>query len=146
MEIAGLSFREVWLVDYEFHAPPGERPEAICLVARKLGAKRLIRLWGDEIKRLDRPPYPIDEQVLFVAYYASAELNCHLALDWELPERVLDLFIEFRALTNGKELPCGPGRLGLVWSRQLWRCEKERHARACNPRRSMDPGRAVGAS
>ena len=116
MEIAGLSFREVWLVDYEFHAPPGERPEAICLVARKLGGNRLIRLWEDEIKRLDSPPYPIDEQVLFVAYYASAELNCHLALDWELPERVLDLFIEFRALTNGKELPCGPGLLGaLAW-------------------------------
>ena len=116
MEIAGLSFREVWLVDYEFHAPPGERPEAICLVARELGGNRLIRLWEDEIKRLDRPPYPTDEQVLFVAYYASAELNCHLALDWELPERVLDLFTEFRVLTNGKELPCGSGLLGaLAW-------------------------------
>ena len=116
MGIAGEPFREVWLVDFEFSAPPGERPAVVCLVARELNSGRLIRLWEDEIAQLDRPPYPTDRQSLFVAYYASAELGCHLALGWPLPECVLDLFVEFRVLTNGKELPCGAGLLGaLAW-------------------------------
>jgi hypothetical protein len=51
---------------------------------------------------------------LFVAYYASAEFSCHLALGWPLPERVLDLFAEFRALTNGKDPPAGDGLLGAL--------------------------------
>jgi hypothetical protein len=49
----------------------------------------------------DAPPYPTDGGCLFVAYYASAELGCHLALGWPLPERILDLFAEFRIQTNG---------------------------------------------
>ena len=40
---------------------------------------------------------------MFVAYYASAELCCHLSLGWELPTNILDLFIEFRRLTNNSE-------------------------------------------
>jgi hypothetical protein len=38
---------------------------------------------------------------LFVAYYASAELGCHKALGWPMPINILDLFTEFRELTNG---------------------------------------------
>jgi hypothetical protein len=53
---------------------------------------------------------------LFVAYYAAAELGCHLALGWPLPRRVLDLFAEFRVRTNGLALPHGAGLLGaLLW-------------------------------
>ena len=47
------------------------------------------------------PPYPIGPDSLFVAYSAAAELGCHLALGWPLPERVLDLYFEFKYLTNG---------------------------------------------
>ncbi|MFO0892581.1 MAG: DNA polymerase, partial [Isosphaeraceae bacterium] len=54
--------------------------------------------------------------MLFVAYYASAELGCHLALEWPMPERVLDLYAEFRCLTNGLDPYCGNGLLGaLAW-------------------------------
>jgi DNA polymerase I len=42
---------------------------------------------------------------LFVAYYASAEISCHLG--WPVPPRVLDLFTEFRCLTNGKPTTAG---------------------------------------
>jgi hypothetical protein len=53
---------------------------------------------------------------LFVAYYASAELGCHLALDWVMPERVLDLYVEFRNIANGHSPPHGFGLLGaLAW-------------------------------
>jgi hypothetical protein len=52
--------------------------------------------------------------VLFVAYYAPAEWSCFLALGWPLPVRILDLYIEFRAKTNGLALPVGRGLLGAL--------------------------------
>jgi hypothetical protein len=52
--------------------------------------------------------------VLFVAYYASAEINCHLALHWQVPKRVLDLFTEFRNWTNGIPTTNGAGLLGAL--------------------------------
>ena len=52
--------------------------------------------------------------MLFVAYYASAELGCHLALGWPMPERILDLYVEFRNPTNGLHKPAGAGLLGAL--------------------------------
>ena len=60
------------------------------------------------------PPFPVDAGVLFVAYCASAELGCFLALDWRLPARVLDLYAEFRCATNRITLPIGAGLLGAL--------------------------------
>ncbi len=105
-------FREVWFVDFEFSAPPGERPDPICLVAREWSSGRTLRIWQDTLKKLKGPPYPIGDDSLFVAYYASAELGCHLALGWPLPANVLDLFVEFRNRTNGNPPPCGASLLG----------------------------------
>jgi hypothetical protein len=60
------------------------------------------------------PPYPIGPDSLFVAYLASAELGCHLALGWPLPARVLDLYVEFRNAANGTKPPNGFGLLGAL--------------------------------
>jgi DNA polymerase I len=49
-----------------------------------------------------------------VAYYASAELGCHLALGWPMPCRILDLCAEFRRATSGLPVPCGRGLLGAL--------------------------------
>ncbi len=108
-----LPFRQIWAVDFEFIAHPGERPKPICLVARELRSDALIRLWQDELQRPD-PPFPIDESALFVAYYASAELGCFKVLDWPMPARILDPYGEFRALTTGLPVPCGKGLLGAL--------------------------------
>jgi len=109
-----FGFGEIWGVDFEFQALPGDLPDPICLVARELISGRLIRLWKDELKKLRQPPYPIGASSLVIAYYASAEMGCHLALGWALPERLLDLFAEFRNLTNGRDTPCGSGLLGAL--------------------------------
>jgi DNA polymerase I len=115
-QVGGYTFREVWAVDFEFTAPPGERPTPICLVAWELGTGRKIRLWHDELAKLHQPPYATDRDSLVVAYYASAEIGCHLVLGWPLPVNVLDLYTEFRNLMNGLKPPCGTGLLGaLVW-------------------------------
>jgi len=116
IQIGGMRFREVWLADFEFSAPPGERPTPVCLVAWDLGRGKKMRIWQDELTRLREPPYSCGPESLFVAYYASAEMGCHLALGWTLPAKVLDLFAEFRNHTNGLPLPCGAGLLGaLAW-------------------------------
>ena len=93
-------YREVWLADFEFSAPDGERPTPVCLVARELFSNRLVRLFADELQ--DRPPFPTDDNTLFVAYFASAEIGCFLALGWDVPRRILDLWTEQRVRTNGR--------------------------------------------
>jgi DNA polymerase I len=107
-----LPFREIWAVDFEFGSQPGENPEPVCLVAWELKSKRKIRLWRDQFGLV--PPYPTDPDVLFIAYYASAEISCHLALGWPVPQRVLDLFTEFRNHTNGIPTVSGAGLLGAL--------------------------------
>src|SRR5260370_18523417 len=105
-------FREIWLVDYEFVSLPGERPDPICLVAIEYWSGRKVRLWRDEFGK--RPPYSIGKNSLFVAYFASAELGCHLALGWPLPNHVLDLFTEFRNTHNGLPTVGGNGLVGAL--------------------------------
>jgi DNA polymerase I len=107
-----LPFAEIWAVDFEFGSKPGENPDPVCLVAWELRSGRRLRLWHDEFGAA--PPYSTGPDVLFVAYYASAEIGCHLSLGWPVPERVLDLFPEFRGHTNGTSTVSGAGLLGAL--------------------------------
>jgi hypothetical protein len=86
------------------------------MVAKELRSGHVIRAWRDELVDMDVPPFDVGSNSLFVAYLASAELHCHLALGWPLPQNVLDCFVEFRVLTNGHSTPRGRGLLGaLSW-------------------------------
>jgi hypothetical protein len=108
-----LPYRDVWGVDFEFHAPSGERPQPLCLVARELRSGALSRRWlADGAPAA--PPYDTGPESLFIAYYSSVEWSCHLALDWPLPVRILDLYAEFRCLTCGLPTPCGSSLLGAL--------------------------------
>ncbi|MDA1101928.1 MAG: DNA polymerase [Proteobacteria bacterium] len=106
-------------MDFEFGVQPGERPEPVCLVARELRSGELIRVWQDELYRLDRPPYGTGPEDLFVAYFASAELGCHRVLGWPMPERILDLYVEHKAQYNGVPAPAGYGLLGALTANGL---------------------------
>jgi DNA polymerase I len=105
-------FREVVLVDFEFTAIPGERQVPLCCVAFELRSGRKFRIWQNEFG--SAPPYATGSDVLFVAYYASAELGCYRAIGWSMPPRVLDLYVEFRNHTNGRRRPAGSGLLGAL--------------------------------
>ena len=90
--------------------------DPICLVAHEMNSSTTLRLWESELLGLSRPPFDLGRENLFVAYFATAELNCHLALGWPLPANVLDLYAEFRCLVNGLPTPHGRGLLGaLAW-------------------------------
>ena len=114
-ECVGLeSFDEIWCVDAEYSCHPGCQPEPICVVARELRSGRELRLWQDELATLSAAPFRTDERALFVSYAAPAEFSVFHALGWPAPARVLDLFVEFRAITNGLSTPSGAGLLGAL--------------------------------
>jgi hypothetical protein len=106
------TFREVVVVDFEFTALPGERPGPVCCVAHELKSGRRFRIFQDQFG--SAPPYASGRDVLFIAFYASAEAGCYRVLGWPLPERVLDVFAEFRVRTNGLPTPSGSGLLGAM--------------------------------
>ena len=109
MEIDGLPFDSITAMDFEFRAPPGERPNPICLVAKELATGITKHYWEEDLRALTEAPFPTGPKALSVAYYASAELGCFLALGWDFPLNMLDLFTEFRCLTNRK--PCSKAGL-----------------------------------
>ena len=106
------AFREVVLADTEFTTLTGERPDPVCLVAHELRSGCRFRIWQDQFG--STPPYATGPDVLFIAYYASAELGCYRVRSWPMPERILDLFVEFRNCTNGLPTPAGAGLLGAL--------------------------------
>jgi hypothetical protein len=112
MSTVPASFAEIVVLDFEFEVGHGERPLPICLVARELRANRTHRVFQSEFGAA--PPHATGPDVLFVAFYATAELGCYKVLGWRMPERILDLFTEFRNLTNGLPTPAGASLLGAL--------------------------------
>jgi hypothetical protein len=102
--------------DFEFElgsgVGSGERSDPLCLCARELRSGREIRLWRGEFG--PKPPFPTGPNRLFTAFYVSAELGCFRALSWPMPQRILDLFTEFRCGTNGLAVPAGNGLIGAL--------------------------------
>jgi hypothetical protein len=113
-------YREVWVEDFEFVSPPGERPAPVCWVGHELKSGRTVRLWRDDLRTLRESPAPVGRDTLHVGFFTSAEWGCYLALDWPVPSRVVDLYAEFRLATNfalgkaerAKLLPAGGGLIG----------------------------------
>jgi len=93
-------FRELSVVDCEFIPQPDGTVRVICCVWLELRTNRLQRLWHTEFG--ETPPYGTGPDCLIIAYQASAEASCHLALGWARPERILDLYNEHRWLINGE--------------------------------------------
>jgi len=93
------SFQERWVLDYEFLAGSGEPQTPICYVAKNVDTGEVIRHWisGNE----NAPEYPVHDKALIVAYFASAEMGCHIPLGFQIPPYLLDLYTEFRVRTNG---------------------------------------------
>lgn len=106
-------YREIITADFEFRGDDGDQPIPICYVAHELksGRKHRVWLWGNPPAA---PPHSTGSDVLFVAYFASAELNCFRVLGWPIPQRILDPYVEFRAQTCGLKRPFGSSLLGVL--------------------------------
>jgi len=107
----------IFVVDFEFHPEYGREgnlPVPICMVVRIWSSGYIRRYWRDELLQMSTAPFPTGDKALCVAYYASAEMDCFLVLGWAMPANLLDLFTEFRCLTNGLRLLHGSGLLGAL--------------------------------
>jgi DNA polymerase I len=105
-------YKHVVAVDFEFIATTSDRPVPVCMVARELHSGQSWRLWQDQLQ--SAPPFPTGRDSLFVSYYASAELGCFKVLNWPKPANILDLFTEFRNLTNGLPTIAGASLIGAL--------------------------------
>jgi DNA polymerase I len=116
---AAAHFSEIWCLDFEFRADPGEHPWPVCMVAREVKTGKIIRLWRNELLALPQAPFDVGRDSLFCAYFSSAEFSCFLQLGWPLPDNILDLYVEHRVDTNGEKTVCGDGLLGALALRGL---------------------------
>jgi DNA polymerase I len=114
IDLRQFGFSQVWELDFEFTSRPGNRPVPLCMVAREWFSGGIIRLFQDELWRCVVPPFSVASDSLFMAYFAPAELGCFLQLGWSFPQNVVDLFFEFRNLTNGLATPAGASLLGAL--------------------------------
>ena len=107
----------VYLIDFEFHpkaCKEGNPPDPVCLVVREWPSGVTKRYWQSELKQLVACPFPVGQKALCVAFYASAEMDCFQSLGWDLPVNILDLYVEFRWLTNGLPLAHGNKLIGVL--------------------------------
>jgi hypothetical protein len=95
-----LKFDQVWIVDFEFTRHTGCRVIPICMAAYERNSGYRLELWQDQLLALKRAPFSVGANSLFVAFSAAAEMGCFRALGWQPPENVLDLYAEFRVLTD----------------------------------------------
>jgi hypothetical protein len=75
---------------------------------------RTLRLWLDGEPAPPRAPFAVDAGSLFVAFFASAEMGCFLALGWPTPANLLELYVETKWLTCGRA--CEPSKPSLVYA------------------------------
>ena len=99
--LAAIPQKNVWMVDFEYYGEDGERPTPVCLVAYELRSQQTIQQWYEDFG--SEPPYDLSADSLFVAFSVPAECSCHAVLNWSMPKRVLDLYVEFKNLVNGLE-------------------------------------------
>ena len=117
-----LPFKHLVAVDFEFDfgghvsledaSRSGERPRPVCMVAKDLRSGQTWRAFSRRIRAATAFPHRAGQCAHRLLCQRRA--GCFRALGWQFPIFVLDLFTEFRALTNGRNTPNGASLLGAL--------------------------------
>ena len=99
--IGSLPFRKTYGVDFEYFGKDGAIPEIVCMVIQDLNTNEVSRYWATELYGMSDPPFETGEDVALITYFAPAEVQSMLALNWSIDVSIIDLFAEFRCDTNG---------------------------------------------
>ena len=75
-------YRQIWAIDTEFQVRPGERPFPLCLCGRELRSGQAVCLWRDELEARFFAPIGGGNDVLVMAFVASAEMAVYRVLGW----------------------------------------------------------------
>lgn len=109
-------FSSVWIVIVHNHRAPGEPASPGLLAAREIQSSEAVQIGAPKLLSERLPPYATGPQSLFVTFGGDELGALNLALGWRMPERLIDLAVEFRNLTNGRSTRCGNGLVGaLTW-------------------------------
>lgn len=101
-QLATTSFKHTYFVDFEYRSDAGSRPAPVCMVVLELESGKIWRYDRAALLALSSAPFETGHDAVMVAYAAQAELGCMLALQWAMPQNVIDLYAEFRNQTNGR--------------------------------------------
>lgn len=96
MPRAPLNFTSVWCILVAVEDLPGERLKPLALGALDISTTGVVQIGVPKLWGIRRPPYPTGPQALIVTIDAQLLAGLHLALGWRLPERVIDLMVEFK--------------------------------------------------
>ena len=99
--VDSLPFDKIYAIDFEFFGQDGENPHVVCMVMQDLRTGRIDRYWRDQLTAMLIPPFDTGGQTLLVSYFAAAEVQCMITLDWSTNISIVDLYAEFRCATNG---------------------------------------------
>ena len=116
MPPAPCGFTSIWIVLCGVRRVSGEAVAPIYIALLDLQSASDRQFGVPKLGALSRPPYPTGSQVLLVTINAQDLIGLHLALGWRMPERIIDLVVEFRNSVNGTRAPAGRDFAGaLVW-------------------------------
>lgn len=96
-----LPFQDIYAIDFEFFGNDGDIPKIVCMVTQNIKTMEISRVWCDQLLEMKTPPFILGENTLLITYFAPAEIQSMLALDWSTALSIIDLFVEFRCETNG---------------------------------------------
>ncbi|MCB1504852.1 MAG: hypothetical protein KDJ47_07735 [Hyphomicrobiaceae bacterium] len=109
-------FDSIYLIVCRVNRRGDGPPTPVYVAVLGLYAAEEIQIGMPELRRQRQPPYPTGPQALLVTIQAQDLAHVHHALGWRMPERVLDLTVEFLNMINGRNVPGGPVLAGaLIW-------------------------------
>ncbi len=111
-----IPFDCIWFVVSAVTRSPGEAPCPGVVGALDRRDGRVLQVGMPKLGGKRRPPYPTGPQALIVTVDAQDLAGLHIALGWRMPERIIDLMVEFRNIANGQRSTVGLGLVGaMVW-------------------------------
>jgi DNA polymerase-1 len=91
----------IFFLDIEFQKETGSLPVPLLAVSFSLETNEYSRFDLKSQIDIQRLNVLLSEGVTLCAYYLPAEISCLMALDINVPNKLLDLFVEYRWLRNG---------------------------------------------
>ncbi len=100
-QVKDLPFQNIYAIDFEFYGNDGDIPNIVCMVMQNIKTMEISRVWHDQLLEMKTPLFNMGENALVITYFAPAEIQSMLALNWSTDVSIIDLFAEFRCETNG---------------------------------------------
>ena len=100
-------YREIVVIDTEYSAGSGQRPNPVCACAIEIKSGVRHRPWTFSKANQIKPTWPDRPDVLTVMYYAPAECGFYTSMGWQLPNSALDLYSAYCWFSNGREMRTG---------------------------------------